>query len=120
VHLCVLQLGLTPSSVCCSHNVAAKGKYIAFVSTTVETDSPEMELSPGLTVLGPVDEKFVYVSDVYAPAEDGSKDQCFISKGYDATSHFESTIDDVLEMYTRITGESLDVTSPIVDKLEDA
>ena len=29
------------------HNVAAKGKWIAFVSTTVETQSPEQELLPG-------------------------------------------------------------------------
>ena len=36
---------------CCSyeHNVAAKGKWIAFVSTTVETSSPENELLPGVS-----------------------------------------------------------------------
>ena len=34
---------------CCSysHNVAPKDKWIAFVSTTVETSSPESELAPG-------------------------------------------------------------------------
>ena len=34
---------------CCSfeHNVAAKGKWLAFVSTTVETQRPEQELLPG-------------------------------------------------------------------------
>ena len=34
---------------CCSfeHNVAAKNKWIAFVSTTVETSRPEHELLPG-------------------------------------------------------------------------
>lgn len=34
---------------CCSyeHNVAAKGKWIAFVSTTVETRNPEQELLAG-------------------------------------------------------------------------
>jgi RAB protein geranylgeranyltransferase component A len=30
-----------------SHNVVAKGKWIAFVSTTVETHNPEEELAPG-------------------------------------------------------------------------
>ena len=30
-------------------------------------------------------------------------------QGYDATSHFETTVDDVLEMYTRITGKFLDL-----------
>jgi GDP dissociation inhibitor len=34
---------------CCSfsHNVVAKGKWIAFVSTTVETNNPEAELQTG-------------------------------------------------------------------------
>jgi Rab GDP dissociation inhibitor len=30
---------------------------------------------------------------------------------YDATSHFETTVEDVLEMYTRITGKVLDLSS---------
>jgi Rab GDP dissociation inhibitor len=104
----------------CSHCVAAKGKHLAFVSTTVETDRPEQELAPGLALLGPVQEKFVVVSDVHKPLEDGSKDACYISTGYDASSHFESTIDDVLAVYTRITGEVLDVSSPIVDGLQES
>jgi len=39
-----------------------------------------------------------------------SRDKCFISKGYDATSHFETTVEDVLEMYKRITGKELDLS----------
>ncbi|KAJ9516885.1 hypothetical protein QJQ45_027321 [Haematococcus lacustris] len=60
---------------CCSyaHNVAANGKWLAFVSTTVETANPEAELAPGLALLGPVDEKFVEVREVYEPLEDGSR-----------------------------------------------
>ena len=34
------------------------------------------------------------------------RDKCFISKGYDATTHFETTVEDVLDMYKRITGGS--------------
>ncbi|KHJ46467.1 Hsp90 protein [Trichuris suis] len=34
--------------------VAAKGWYVAIVSTTVETDKPEAELLPGLQLLGPI------------------------------------------------------------------
>lgn len=92
-----------------AHNIAAKGKYIAFVSTTVETSVPSRELEPGLALLGPVEYKFIHVSDYEAPIEDGKKDKAFISKGYDATTHFESTVDDILEMYTRITGKELDL-----------
>ncbi len=32
-----------------------------------------------------------------------------LAQGYDATSHFETTVEDVLEMYTRITGKVLDL-----------
>ena len=38
---------------CCSyaHSVCAKDKWIAFVSTTVETADPERELAPGASEL---------------------------------------------------------------------
>lgn len=42
-----------------ANNVAAKGFYLAFVTTTVETNNPEAELKPGLDLLGPVLEKYV-------------------------------------------------------------
>jgi RAB protein geranylgeranyltransferase component A len=32
------------------------------------------------------------------------RDGCYISKGYDPTTHFETTVEDVLDMYKRITG----------------
>jgi len=94
-----------------AHNVCANGKWLAFVSTTVETANPEAELAPGLALLGPIDDKFIEVQDVYEPISDGRSDKCFISKGYDATSHFETTVEDVLEMYKRITGKDLDLTA---------
>ena len=40
-----------------------------------------------------------------------SSDCCYISKGYDATTHFESTVDDVLDMYKRITGKDIDLNA---------
>lgn len=40
-----------------THNVAAKGFYIAIVSTKVETSNPLQELKPGLDLLGEVKEK---------------------------------------------------------------
>lgn len=98
---------------CCSyaHNVAANNKWLAFVSTTVETSSPEAELAPGLALLGHIEEKFVEVVDVHEPLADGRSDGCYISKGYDATTHFETTVDDVLDMYKRITGRDIDLDS---------
>ena len=165
-----------------AHNVCAKGKYLAFVSTTVETANPHLEIEPGLALLGAspfvlfvrtgphttavrrgerhslrtsspgvvflsaqrlgfntrpldafqlqqltpfnsaptspraelnsghIDEKFINVTDVMTPIADGKEDGCFISAGYDATTHFESTVLDVLDMYTRITGKTLDLS----------
>lgn len=43
------------------------------------------------------------------PLEDGTKDNIFISKSYDATSHFETTTDDVRDIYRRAAGEELKV-----------
>jgi len=97
---------------CCSysHNVAPKGKYIAFVSAEAETDQPEVELQPGIALLGPVDEMFFDTYDRFAPVNEPSLDNCFISTSYDATTHFETTVQDVLAMYTNITGKVLDLS----------
>jgi len=93
-----------------SHQVCSKNKYIAIVSTTVETSDPARELEPALQLLGPVMEKFIQVSNTYEPLSDGTKDKCFISTSFDATSHFESTCEDVAAIYRRITGKELDLT----------
>jgi Rab GDP dissociation inhibitor len=97
---------------CCSysHNVAPKGKFIAFVSTEAETDHPETELKQGIDLLGPVDEIFFEIYDRYEPVNEPTLDNCFISTSYDATTHFESTVMDVLNMYTLITGKVLDLS----------
>jgi len=44
-----------------THNVCVKDIYIAIVSTIVETSTPELELRPGLELLGPIHEKFVLI-----------------------------------------------------------
>eukprot|EP00955_Chlamydomonas_euryale_P008706 92606-Chlamydomonas_euryale.AAC.1 len=55
--------------------------------------------------------RLTQVTEVYEPTSDGSADRCFISKGYDPTTHFETTVDDCLDMYRRITGKELDLTT---------
>lgn len=55
-----------------THKVAAQGKYLAMVSTTVETSNPEAELKPALDLLGEIDEKFMFVKDLYQPCDDGA------------------------------------------------
>ncbi|XP_011297710.1 rab GDP dissociation inhibitor alpha [Fopius arisanus] len=96
------------SLVSYTHLVAAKGWFIAMVSTTVETSNPELEIKPGLDLLGPIAQKFVSVCDYYKPTDDGVDSQLFISTSYDATTHFETTCLDVLDLFKRATGEDFD------------
>ncbi|XP_059181824.1 rab GDP dissociation inhibitor beta [Centropristis striata] len=91
-----------------AHNVAAKGQYIAIISTTVETNDPESEIKPALDLLTPIEQKFVSISDQYAPTDMGSDSQIFISRSYDATTHFETTCDDIKDIYQRMTGTEFD------------
>ncbi|XP_029636896.1 rab GDP dissociation inhibitor alpha [Octopus sinensis] len=108
--------------VCCvsyAHNVAAKNFYLAIVSTTVETDNPENELSIGLNLLGPIKQKFVSISDLLEPIDDGTENRLFISKNYDATTHFETTCNDVLDIFKRATGEDFDFSKVTHAGMED-
>ncbi|OQO02630.1 hypothetical protein B0A48_12158 [Cryoendolithus antarcticus] len=94
-----------------AHNVCPKGYYIAIVSTIAETEANHhLELAPGLERLGRIEEKFMGKPiPIYEPLESGEKDNVFISRSYDATSHFETTTDDVRDIYQRAAGEELKV-----------
>ncbi|CEI69698.1 Rab GDP-dissociation inhibitor [Fusarium venenatum] len=94
-----------------AHNVCPKGYWIAIVSTIAETTANHhVELQAGLDRIGKIEEQFMGPPiPIYEPLEDGSKDNIFISKSYDATSHFETTTDDVKDIYRRATGEELKV-----------
>ncbi|KAL8802833.1 MAG: hypothetical protein Q9223_006369 [Gallowayella weberi] len=92
-----------------AHNVCPKGYYIAIVSTIAEGSSNHhLELQPGFERLGRIEEKFMGPPiPLYEPLESGMNDKIFISKSYDATSHFETTTDDVRDLYRRAAGEEL-------------
>lgn len=92
------------------HQVCPPGYYIAIVSTICETTNPEAEIAFGLNLLGPILEKFISVVDMYEPIMDGRIDGLFISKSYDATSHFETVCDDVKDLYERYAGKPLSLT----------
>lgn len=76
-----------------AHNVAPKGYYVAIVSTIAETDNNHhLELQPGFERLGEIKEKFMGPPiPLYEPLQDGKEDNVYISKSYDATTHFETT-----------------------------
>lgn len=100
--------------ICCiswAHNVCPKNKFLAIVSTTREnmtSDQYENEVKPGLDLLGKIDQRFTQLYDLYEPIEDGKESGLYISKSYDATTHFETTCDDIIDLYQRIEGEAFD------------
>ncbi|MFH4975420.1 hypothetical protein AB6A40_002129 [Gnathostoma spinigerum] len=99
--------------------VAPEGWYIAMVSTTVETASPEAEIAPGLALLGSITEKFIQISDIYEPTDMGEESQVFVTRSYDPTTHFETTCDDVLDVFQRGTAEPFDFSKITHLNIED-
>ncbi|WVW85224.1 hypothetical protein I302_107262 [Kwoniella bestiolae CBS 10118] len=95
------------AAVSSAHNVAAANVWIAIVSTIVETSVPEREILPGLQLLGNVVDKFMSITPLYAPTSPGTNDNIFITKSYDATSHFETVVEDVSDVWQRVKGEKL-------------
>jgi Rab GDP dissociation inhibitor len=96
-----------------SHCVCPNNYYIAILSTAVETDTPENELQPAFALIGEVLTTFVKVYDTFEPREDGRGDNLFISRSYDATSHFETACEDVLNLYEKIMGEPLNLETTL-------
>jgi Rab GDP dissociation inhibitor len=107
------------SAVSFAHNVAPKGKWLAIVSTIVETSSPKAELEPGLKLLGKTLHSFFKVHPLFEPTNDHKTDGIHISRSYDASSHFESVSEDVLRLYKQVSGQS-DVSYILVPKEKPA
>lgn len=91
------------------HSICLKDYYIAIISTTVETNNPQEEIKAALELVGKVKEKFVSITERYVPTNPKANDGLFISESFDATSHFESETENVLRLYTQITGKELDL-----------
>ena len=109
----MLVIDIYVAAVSSAHHVCAQDYFVAIVSTVIETSNPEKECEPGLALLGAIQDKFVDIKDLYEPINDGKDDNCFISKSYDATSHFETTCADVKSIYKRLTGNELKVEGKV-------
>ncbi|KAJ1962043.1 Rab GDP dissociation inhibitor alpha [Dipsacomyces acuminosporus] len=95
-------------------NVKKTGRVIRAIAILnhpiPNTDNdPKNEIVSALQLLGDIEEIFVSTSDLFEPLEDGTKDNVFISRSYDATSHFETVNDDIRDLYRRITGKDLEL-----------
>lgn len=120
--------------VSATHHVCAKDVYLAIVSTVVETDRPEHEIAPGLALLGPIfdkcviylasllrfslDFRFVSITPLYAPVADGKADNIFITRSYDATSHFETVVEEVQDVWKRVVGAPLVLKKREIENVE--
>jgi len=104
-----------------SLKVAPEGKYIVFVSTMVESEdmlaegvsaetAAQKELAVGLSMLSGVVRIFYDMYDMMVPTSTGEKDRVYVTQSFDPTTHFETAITDVLEVYKRITGKELELT----------
>jgi Rab GDP dissociation inhibitor len=100
-----------------SFNICPAGRFLAFVSTTKEKATPQEDLAEGVKLLGKVDHIVFDQYDVMEPSGSGERDGCFISKSYDASSHFEETSADCMDIYRRLTGTPLDLTKSVVSSL---
>ncbi|KAF7985329.1 hypothetical protein HWV62_6525 [Athelia sp. TMB] len=101
-----------------THNVCAKDIYVAIVSTIVETDKPEKEIAPGLALLGAIHDKFVSITPLYTPVSSGESDNIFITRSYDATSHFETVVEEVQSVWKRVVGKTLELKKREVEVQE--
>jgi Rab GDP dissociation inhibitor len=57
----------------------------------------------------------VTVSSLYTPTSSGVEDNIFITRSYDATSHFETVVEDVQDVWKRVTGAPLVLKERKVD-----
>jgi Rab GDP dissociation inhibitor len=95
------------SMVSSAHNVCRQGLYLAICSATVETNDPQAELKPAMDLIGETLDVFIQISEIHEPCNDSKAEGLFVTSSYDATSHFETAGDQILEMYEQIAGEKL-------------
>ena len=63
--------------------------------------------------------RFVTISDLYEPADLGQDSKAYITRSLDATSHFETVVRDVRDVYRRITGKELKVEKKDISQQRD-
>ena len=51
--------------------------------------------------------RFVDITPLYTPTSSGQADNIFITRSYDATSHFETVVEDVQDVWKRVVGSDL-------------
>ncbi len=112
------------SCLCSQQKVCPDGKYLAVVSTTnngADCDVNDLkackatnqrELKAALELFKAADNKtssiiesFDWVTNERIPVDDGKAKGYFITRSFDATTHFQSVMDEVFGVYTAVTGK---------------
>lgn len=57
--------------------------------------------------MGTIEEKFVKISDLYVSTSKKPADNIFVTSSYDATSHFETATNDLLQIWENLWGQKL-------------
>lgn len=103
---------------CVSHEqkIAPKPVHVVMISGNVSSDdekTAKSELKVARALVGKALQEFFEVSPLYAPSGEVGKDNVWISSSYDATSHWQTTISEVLAMFTKMTGKKVDLNKTI-------
>lgn len=51
--------------------------------------------------------RFVSIAPLFTPVATGETDNIFITRSYDATSHFETVVEEVQDVWKRVVGKDL-------------
>ena len=85
--------------------VCRNGYYLAIISTIIETEQPYEEIKVAKSIIGNILEEFVTVCDIYEPIDKNFEDNIYVTSSFDSFIHFQYDLDNVLEMYEKITGK---------------
>lgn len=104
-----MQLGST-------HGVCKKGFYIVIISTTKEKENINEDMGIAFDLVGKILYRFDIEETMYEA--NAYKDNIFVTASLDATSHFESSAEDVCRVYQAMNGKEIDLTLPETPKQE--
>lgn len=95
-----------------AHAVCSTGKFLAVISAKVENkDDPRKDLEQAYGWFEDnVLESFFWVTDTYQAKNNPEEDNCFISSSYDATTHFQTSTEEVLALFAAISGHELELS----------
>lgn len=99
-----MQLGYT-------HGVCKKGFFIVIISTTKEKETFDEDMQVAFEMVGKPLYRFDSEEIMYEDANN-KNDGIFVTQSLDATSHFESSAEDVCKIYKAITGKDVDLNVP--------